>query len=166
MKKLVSIILLLVMILCFVGCSDNAEPISTASLSNNVQSSNSSMQTQTQEIELTTTNINDYIIFSTRCSDIEIESAGYKDYDMGEGKITVSTSAKKNVEFSDVIITVLLTPSSSSAWNPKSIQLEIPYNGISENTQAIYSKIASYVSLSPTYSVSVTNVTGTVIANR
>lgn len=98
--------------------------------------------------------------------DIEKESAGYLDYDMGKGKIDVSTSAKKNVEFSDVIITVLLTPNSSSGWNPKSIQLEIPYSGISENTHEIYSKIASYVSSSPNYSLSVINVTGTVIANR
>lgn len=57
------------MILCFVGCSDNAEPTSIASYdtssSNNVQSCNSSVQNQKQIIKLTTVNINDYIIFST-----------------------------------------------------------------------------------------------------
>lgn len=170
MKRILSVILLILAVGGLVGCSTGIEPAPNNTLPNNVQSNTTvesvpSVPEQPKEIALTTSNVNDYIIFSVKCDDVVVKSAGYLDYDMANGKATVKTSAKKNVEFSDVRLTLTLT-SSSAAWaETQDITIELPFNGISENTYRIASRIESYVSSSPSYTVNVTAVTGTVIMN-
>ena len=118
--------------------------------------------TEPQIIELTVDNVKDYLLFSLKAEDVKVESIGYNGLDKGNGTLVVKSSAKKDVIFNDVKLTVSFVTSSSGWGTLQDREIEIPFDGDTENNFSIYSKIEDYVSKSPRYKIEVTAVTGTV----
>ena len=169
MKRFIAIICTMFFLLSLMGCSaEKAEPQTENNGSYQGGASKppvqpATTQTTPTEVPLSTENITEYLIFTTKTEDVKVESVGYKNLEKGEGKLIVKTSPKKNVEFSDVTLTVSLVTSPSYGWGTlNNRQIEIPFNGTTENTFSIFSKIEEYVSDSPTFKVEVTAVTGSV----
>ncbi len=160
-------ILTFVLLVTFAACSGEV-----SGDDNNLSSSNGNTQNSTNEldfeqtqskaeerVELTTSNINDYLTFSVRVSDVEIEET-FMDNEMGECYITMKSSSKKAVEYDNVILTVRFATTSSGWPNSAEHTIEIPYDGKAEYSTDTSSFIDSYVSTSPSFKVEVVSVQG------
>ena len=117
-------------------------------------------ETEPETIKLTTSNIKDYLIFTTKVEDVEVKSTlGNK---KGDGTTVVKVSSKKHAYFEDVKITFKLETSSSGWGTLENREIEISYDGSAEQSYKIYSFIQDYVSSNPSYKLVVTSVTGSV----
>lgn len=169
MKKAIAI--LLSVILCisvFAGCQ--AQPSTTPTTSGgaptNPPATTEAPQTTPpapQKTALTKSNVSDYLIFNVKVEDVEVKHS-VSTYYKGSATGTVKVSAKKNVEFEDVEITLKLT-TSSNGWKEKVAEertMQIAYNGTAEASFKL-GCVAELVSSNPEYKVEIITVSGNVI---
>ena len=161
-------VLTIALLFVFVACSGESENVNT----NNGQDVNNEQQVSTvvstpeqtpskteERIELTTSNINDYLTFNVRVSDVEVEET-IMDNEMGECYLTMKSSSKKAVEYDGVVLTIRFATTSSGWPNSAEHTIEIPYDGKTEYSTDTSSYIKSYVSTSPSFKVEVISVQG------
>lgn len=163
MKRYLCLLLVMLMVcLTLVGCGNNSSI-------NRVNQQTTSTQEIAQTIELTTTNIEDYLNFRTVFeSPKKYEGT---DFDVCFGDITIETSRLQNVEFQDLRVTVgLKSTTSGHGWDVIKLDptleefnetLRISFDGQHKETYHIKSEAASFVSTSPQIKVEIKSVSGT-----
>ena len=113
---------------------------------------------QPTKIELTTENISDYLIFTCKTGTVIKESKPLGN-ELGKCTISLTTSPKKRGDFDELTLTVVFKTKSED-WSNQQRTIQIPFDGKSENSYNISSRMLDFISSYPGYTCSIESVTG------
>lgn len=168
MKRIVSAILSLVMVVCLLpGCAHQ----SPESTKNNDATNNVS----TKQVALTTENYKEFFSIEYSIKDYELKdfSVGSATAYYANANLLISCGQISSGELNNVTLSIEVTIN-DVAWKtdtPISLSLTIPINGHAEKTTAIENTcgavtLASLVSAPENINIKVTEVTGTITLNQ
>ena len=125
---------------------------------------NCKAQIASPQIELTTSNILEYLDISSNCEKVVVntDTLGNKS---GKATVKVTATRLQNVSFNNVTLTIHLE-TSSSGWLTMGYDIIVPFDGnFTKVYENIPSRIQSYISSTPTFYLTVKSVTGYVTKN-
>lgn len=125
---------------------------------------NCGAQISSPKIELTPSNVSEYLSFNLNTEDIVVtkEILGKE---KGTGKIRVTANKLQNVSFNNVELTVTLKVIGGGWGSLQNRKIIIPYDGNLNMVFDTFSYIEDYVSKTPFYDIEVTAATGYVTMN-
>lgn len=123
-------------------------------------------QISNPHIELTTTNIYEYLSFVATSENVIVTDASsqFVHNESGSGSVRVNAIKLKNVTFHDVVLVISLETSSKGWGTMMNREIIVPFDGNINSLFNIHA-FASSLSKNPTYRVSVQSVTGYVTFN-
>lgn len=161
MKKVISLLLMVCIVISMAGCVATEAPQQNATVNqqNNVQQKTT--EKKPTETVLTVKNIAEYLTISSNVHDCETENVGGVWH--GDGKLTIKTSPKKRGDFSNVVIKVA-EDRTGKGWEDYATErtLEIPFDGKFEETFNISGYVfrGNFISDSPVVKLTIVSVSG------
>ncbi len=182
MKKLISILVLMVMMFTVTGCYSSydyeeeeayvKQETESKPQSNSQSKPQVEVEKEPEEVKLTTENIRDYLMFSLNAKDIEIGEWEHDRFQqLGEGILSVKVSPKKRGDFSGVVLNVTLTSDSEGwvaggDWAERKKEMVISLDGEFEEEYKINSIVSdNVIHPQPKFDLIINSVTGTFTEN-
>lgn len=123
-------------------------------------------QISNPQIDLTSTNIYEYLSFTAFSENVVITDASskFEHNESGSGSVRVTATKLKNVTFHDVVLVISLETSSIGWGTMSNREIIVPFDGNINSLFTIHA-FNSTVSANPTYRVTVQSVSGYVTFN-
>lgn len=112
-----------------------------------------------EKVMLTIDNINDYFTVNIKVYDVVIKDNFILGNDIGNAKIDIIVSSKKNIKYDNVVLTVVLK-SRYEEWLGAEREVEVSYDGTALKTTSTSSRTVRFVPDNPSFDVMIVNVTG------
>lgn len=167
MKKVLAF-LMVVLIITLCGCTNNS------AVTNN--GGENMVDSVPESVNLTVDNIENYIVFSTNISEPDVHEPKLVSNCMSiKMKFTVKTASLQNVQFENLKISFKVVPEPTTVgygWDEIYLPntntefsgaLNIPYDGVWEESFKIQSQFIDYVTDNPNLKIVVTSVSGKAI---
>lgn len=176
MKKIASILTVIIMIFTLSGCSlSRKQQGSDSNVNQNPQVVDQEYKNEIQEpetITLTPENINDYLTFILNAKDIELYDWEYdSSTNTGHGKLSVKIQPKKRGTFDGVVLNVTLVTDTQGwvapdSWEERKKEIVVSLDGEFEAEYKINARLSSdWISSTPKFELKINSVTGTFTAN-
>lgn len=123
-------------------------------------------QISSPQINLTSTNIYEYLSFTATSENVVITDASskFQHNESGSGSVRVTATKLKNVTFHDVVLVISLETSSTGWGTMSNREIIVPFDGNINSLFTIHA-FNSTISANPTYRVKVQSVSGYVTFN-
>lgn len=176
MKKVISVLTVIIMLIMLSGCSLlNEQQKSDSYVSQNSQTTNQETQIEVQEPEtvtLTPENVDNYLTFLLSAKDIELYDWEYdSSINTGHGKLSVKIQPKKRGTFDGVVLNVTLVTAAQGwvapdSWEERKKELVVSLDGEFEDEYKINARLSSdWISDTPKFELKINSVSGTFTAN-